>query len=154
MNKAMDFAQKGTPLEILSVTHTENVENYIFVEAFRKNSILAAISGLNCFLSKIDILSLNEMPKIYESSMIAQQNMPKSKSWVRIKGGMYDKDLAIIEKVISEDKIYVKLIPRIGTTKNGNSKQPFSRAPQRAFNSTLFSESQKVKPVGFNKVFW
>ena len=68
INKAMDFAKHGRPLEILSATYTENVENFIFVEAFRKNSVIEAISGLNFFLNKIDILSLNEMPKIYETN--------------------------------------------------------------------------------------
>ena len=43
INKAMVYAEKGTPLEILSATFTENVENYIFVEAYRKNSVIEAI---------------------------------------------------------------------------------------------------------------
>ena len=35
MNKAIDFAKKGKPLSILSVTCTETVEGYIYVEAFK-----------------------------------------------------------------------------------------------------------------------
>lgn len=50
INKAMDFAERGIPLEILSATYTENVENYVFVEAYRKNSVVEAIQGLNFFL--------------------------------------------------------------------------------------------------------
>lgn len=67
MNKAMDYARKGKHLEILSATCSDNVENYIFVEAYRKNSVADAISGLNFCLNKIELLSLNEMTKIYES---------------------------------------------------------------------------------------
>jgi hypothetical protein len=68
MNKSIAFAKAGTPLEILSATFVENVENYIFIEAFRKNSVLEAISGLNFCYTKVEILSLNEMTKIYEIS--------------------------------------------------------------------------------------
>lgn len=43
-------------------------------------------------------------------------------SWIRIKGGLYDKDLAIVEKIISDEKICCKLIPRIDPNpkKNGS----------------------------------
>lgn len=40
MNKSIDFATRGIPLEILSATATDNVENYIYVEAFKKNSVV------------------------------------------------------------------------------------------------------------------
>lgn len=66
LNKSVDFASKGKPLEILSATCADNVENYIFVEAFRKNSVMDAISGLNFCLNKVEMLSLNEMTKLYE----------------------------------------------------------------------------------------
>jgi len=54
-------------LEILSATYVDNIENYIFIEAYRKNSILEAIAGLNFFFSRVEILSLNEMPKVYDN---------------------------------------------------------------------------------------
>lgn len=66
LNKSIDYARRNTPLEILSATASDNVDNYIFVEAYRKNSVVQAISNLNFCLGKIEMLSLNEMPKIYE----------------------------------------------------------------------------------------
>jgi len=42
-NKSVDFAKRGKPLEILSVTCCDNVEQYIFIEAFRKNCVIDAI---------------------------------------------------------------------------------------------------------------
>jgi hypothetical protein len=36
-------------------------------------------------------------------------------TWVKIKGGVYDNDIGIIDKIIGDDKIRVKLIPRINT---------------------------------------
>lgn len=61
--------------------------------------------------------------------------MPKAKSWTRIKGGIYDKDLAFVEKVLGEDKIWVKLIPRLDLSgyKNGQGKF-MKRPPARPFN--------------------
>jgi len=67
MNKSVHFAQLGKPLEILSATCADNVENYIFVEAFRKNSVLEAVQGLNFVLNKVEMLSLDEMTKLYEN---------------------------------------------------------------------------------------
>ena len=39
MNKSIDYAKHGTPLEILSATAADNIDNYIFIEAYRKNSV-------------------------------------------------------------------------------------------------------------------
>jgi hypothetical protein len=36
MNKSIDFASKGKPLAILSATCSENVEGFIYVEAFKE----------------------------------------------------------------------------------------------------------------------
>ena len=72
---------------------------------------------MNFFLSKIDILSLNEMTKIYECNNQNQRSLPKTGSWVRLTGGLYEKDLALVEKIVGDDKIYLKLIPRIENTK-------------------------------------
>jgi transcription elongation factor SPT5 len=112
LNKSVDFAKRDRPLEILSATCADNVEGYIFVEAFRKNCVVEAIQGLNFCLGRIEILSLNEMTKIYESPS-SKQKLPNEKEWVRIKSGLYDKDLGIVEKIISDDKVWVKLIPRV-----------------------------------------
>lgn len=89
VNKAADFAANQKPLEILSATYTENVQDYIFVEAFRKNSVVEAIAGLSCFLHKIQLLSLEEMTKIYETNSTAKV-LPKPGTWIRIKNGLYD----------------------------------------------------------------
>lgn len=116
INKSIDFQMRGKPLEILSATCVDNVENYIFVEAFRKNSVIEALSGLNFWggsINKIEILSLNEMTKVYETLKSNQIEIPEVQKWVRIKGGLYDKDLAVVEKIISDDKICCKIIPRI-----------------------------------------
>jgi len=44
----------------------ENLENFIFVEAYKIESVREAISGLSFCYQKIDHVPLNEMTKIYE----------------------------------------------------------------------------------------
>ena len=66
MNKIIDFASKGKPFSILSATYAENIENFIFVEAYKIESVREAIDGLSFCYMKINIVPLNEMTKIYE----------------------------------------------------------------------------------------
>lgn len=157
----MDFASRGIPLEILSATYVENVENYIFVEAFRKSSVFEALKGINIFLSKVEILSLNEMPKIYEENDYNQMKMPNSGHWVRVKSGLYDKDLAIVEKAVSDDQVVLKLIPRLEIVNSykrssGQKKKfnTFSRPPQKEFIPSMHSgELTTTRAFGLNKFF-
>ena len=114
LNKCADFARRGKPLEILSATCKENIENYIYVEAFKKNHVFEAVNGPNFCLGKIEILSLSEMTKIYETQTQNRQAVPEPRNWVRIKSGMYEKDLGVVEKIVNDEKVWIKLIPRIG----------------------------------------
>jgi len=50
----------------LSATFVENLENFIFVEAYKIESVREAIEGLSFCYMKITIMPLNEMTKIYE----------------------------------------------------------------------------------------
>jgi hypothetical protein len=52
------------------------------------------------------------MTKIYENTD-SQLVRPKQGQWVRIKNGVYALDLGIVEKIFADDRIYVKLIPRL-----------------------------------------
>ena len=66
MNKSIAYAKEGKPLAIISATYVENLENFIFVEAYKDSDVKEAIEGLNFCFMKMDILPINEMTKIYE----------------------------------------------------------------------------------------
>ena len=66
MNKQIDYAKKGLTFSIISATYLDNIENFIFVEAHKIDSVREAINGLNFCYQKIDILGEDEMTKIYE----------------------------------------------------------------------------------------
>lgn len=66
MNKSIDHAKKGKHLAILSVTCTEKVEGFIYVEAFKEIHVKEAIKGLSVVLGgKCMLVSKEEMPGIY-----------------------------------------------------------------------------------------
>ncbi len=66
INKGIIYAQKGNPLAILSVTCSENVEGFIYVEAYKETHVRSAISGLSAILGgKIQLVELGEMTGIY-----------------------------------------------------------------------------------------
>ena len=66
INKSIDFAKKGKPLSILSATWSQNVEGFIYVEAFKEIHVHEAISGLSAILGgKAVLVDFSEMPGIY-----------------------------------------------------------------------------------------
>jgi transcription elongation factor SPT5 len=66
INKSIDFARKGTPLAILSATCNENVEGYIYIEAYREPHVREAIKGLSAILGgKLSLVELAERTAIY-----------------------------------------------------------------------------------------
>lgn len=124
MKKMIHFAKIGTPLSIISATYKDNLDQYIFVEAYKIENVREAIQGLNSCFFKIDMLPLNEMTKVYENS---DNNLvrPKKGQWVRIKGTLYTEDLGYVDEYIGDDKIYVKLIPRIDPNVKKDAKFTF-----------------------------
>ena len=66
MNKMIHYAKKNAPFAILTASYVENLENFIFVEAHKIESVREAITGLNFCYQKIDHVPLSEMTKIFE----------------------------------------------------------------------------------------
>ena len=56
INKSIDFAKKGKPLAILSATATDNVEGFIYVEAFKEIHVKESIKELSVVLGSKVIL--------------------------------------------------------------------------------------------------
>lgn len=110
MNKQVYYTRNGKPLSILSAIHIPNVENCIFVEAYKLESVREAIEGLNFCYHKINQLPLEEMTKIFDNQ--TELDLPVEGQWVRIKNGMYQNDLGIIDTIPYDDKYYVKMVPR------------------------------------------
>ena len=152
INKSIDFARKGTPLAILSATCNENVEGYIYIEAYREPHVREAIKGLSAILGgKLSLVELAERTAIYQNA----QNFGdrdrihlERHQWVRINKGLYGGDLGLVEGHSRDDKVWIRLIPRVElNAKNQDQKfQRFAPKPlQKAFN-----EDEARKLLGNN----
>lgn len=136
MNKQVFCAKRGKPLAILSVTYLENLESVIFVEAYKIDHVREAIDGIaEIYGGKVAMISADEMTNIY-SGLEKQLQRPTEGEWVRIKNGLYIGDLGILDhNGAGDDRIYVKLIPRIDPAsfapKQGAKKVPRKRVFQR-----------------------
>jgi transcription elongation factor SPT5 len=56
LNKSIDFAKRGQPLSILSVTSSDSTEGYIFVEAFKETHVKEACANLHFVFSQFILL--------------------------------------------------------------------------------------------------
>lgn len=166
MMKSIDFASKGKPLAILSVTASENVEGYIYVEAYKEIHVKEAIQGLSIILGgKTLLVPQDEMNVIYRNDKLKDTEL-KQYQWVRIKTGQYNNDLGMVEK-INENKAIIRLIPRIenpskevshveknNKSKNGANdkyKNKFVRIPQKVFNPEAFKFTEIKKMPDLDK---
>lgn len=92
--------------------------------------------------------------------------LPQPISWVRIKSGIYEGDIGVVTRILNEDKVEVKLIPRVDPSGRSNvwrsgaagfaSKRASGfKLPQRAFDPRIFkATNQQQRAVDQNKTFY
>ena len=129
------------------------------MEAYKIDHVREAINGLAFCFQKIDVVPMEEMPKIFEDQD-KYLVRPEEGNWVRIKTGLYQGDCGIVEKVLKSDKIVIKLIPRLdpnfilGRKVDKSLKNSFMKFPQKEFSRDQFQgRVQTVQPNNFNKTF-
>ena len=99
MNKFMDLRWRGEPIQILSVTVSDRVEGMLYIEAFKEGNVREAIKGITgIYKSKVKQVPRNEMHQVYEMDKANKATIQKGQ-WVRIKGGLYARDLAKVLEV-------------------------------------------------------
>lgn len=152
----------NNPLSILSATTSDNVEGFIYIEAYKELHVREAIGGLSNILSgKIQMVPLEEMPQVYQIDKAITNEIQKHQL-VRIKNGLYIGDLALVEQ-IDDQKVWLRLVPRVeppvkekpedkkaNNVKADKFKSRFIRQTQRFFNPKLFPNVNKtqVKDLG------
>ncbi|RDX52442.1 transcription elongation factor Spt5 [Lentinus brumalis] len=149
MRKAIDLEYGARPLQILSAFQRDSLPGMIYVEARSAKQVSEAINGLvGVFPSRgINLVPIEEMASLLQ---IKQQELTVTPgSWVRIKRGKYQGDLAQVMDVTENgEEVGLKFIPRIDLNpkdeasldgrkrkKAGTGLSSFSmRPPQRFFN--------------------
>ncbi|KAF7321512.1 Transcription elongation factor SPT5 [Mycena kentingensis (nom. inval.)] len=152
MRKALDLKYAANPLRILSAFQRDSLPGMIYVEARSSQQVSQACNGLvGVYLSRgIQLVPIEEMASLLQIKTQEQTVTPGS--WVRIRRGTYQNDLAqVVDVTENGEFIGVKFIPRIdlnprdeGSLEGPNGKKRkksnfagaagSSRPPQRLFN--------------------
>ncbi|KAJ7925139.1 hypothetical protein B0H13DRAFT_1975218 [Mycena leptocephala] len=151
MRKAIDVEYSARPLHILSAFQRDSLQGMIYVEARSSQQVSQACTGLvGVYLSRgIQLVPIEEMASLLQ---IKKQDLTVTPgSWVRIKRGTYQGDLAqVVDITETGEYVGVKFIPRIDLNPrdDGSLEGPAgkkrkktniagsgtTRPPQRLFN--------------------
>lgn len=119
MRKFIAYQFTEEPLQIKSIVSPEGVKGYIYVEAFKQTHVKQAIDGIGSLrmgLYSQQMVPIKEMTDVLR--VVKEQSVMKSKSWVRLKRGIYKDDIAQVDYVdVAQNQVHLKLIPRIDYTR-------------------------------------
>lgn len=124
MRKFYDAETREKPLKITSALCRDHLKGFIYIEAYNKNDVIAAIDKMFHFYStKISLVPIVEMTDVLrvesKSSskfMGGQLDMNRLRPglWVRVKRGKYEGDLAqIVDVLEASESAVIKLLPRL-----------------------------------------
>ncbi|KAF9267245.1 transcription elongation factor Spt5 [Marasmius fiardii PR-910] len=158
MRKAIEVEHLARPLQILSAFERDSLPGMIYVEARSSQQVIQACNGLvGVYPSRgIQLVPIEEMASLLQIKK--QEATVQLHSWVRIRRGKYQGDLAQVVDVDNIEEIGVRFVPRIdlnprddgsgsGSADAKKRKKAVAgaagtlRPPQRLFN---FEEVVKV----------
>ncbi|KAI0062514.1 transcription elongation factor Spt5 [Artomyces pyxidatus] len=148
MRKAIDLEYSTRPLSILSAFQRDSLAGIIYVEARSQKQVSEACNGLvGVYPSRgINLVPIEEMASLL---LIKKQDLTVAPgSWVRMKRGKYQGDLAQVMDITENgEEVGLKFIPRIDLNpkdevapdgkkrkKTGLAMSTGIRPPQRFFN--------------------
>lgn len=148
MNKYFALKNTKDEINIFSASALDKFPGYIFVEAHRDFHVKEAIKGLKILnISKVQPIQVKEATQVFSPDASKTPTVVAGQ-FARVKKGLYEGDLALIDEVISSTKrLKVKLVPRLvsdgkqaqivdelqRTDKDGKIKDPVLRPPKRLF---------------------
>jgi transcription elongation factor SPT5 len=150
MRKAIDLEYSNRPLQILSAFQRDSLPGMIYIEARSAKQVNEACNGLvGIYPSRgVALVPIEEMASLLQ---IKKQDLTVTPgSWVRIKRGKYQGDLAQVMDITENgEEVGLKFIPRIDlnpkddATAEGKKRKKLGlgggsatslRPPQRFFN--------------------
>ncbi|XP_071104525.1 transcription elongation factor SPT5-like [Haliotis cracherodii] len=136
MRKFIAYQFTDEPLQIKSVIAKEGLKGYIYIEAYKQTHVKQAIEGvgnLRIGLWQQQMVPIKEMTDVMK--VVKETTNLKSKSWVRLKRGVFKDDLAQVDYVEpSQNVVHLKLIPRIDFSK-----------PRGVFRTSASQEAERNK---------
>lgn len=153
MVKSLDLQYSEKPLSIYSAFQRDSLPGFIYVEAKNRSAVETACQGLvGVYMSRgVNLVPIDEMTALLK---LTKKRVELTEgSWVRIKRGRYQGDLAqVLDVTENGEEVGLKFVPRIDMTKE-DSTDPSkkrkktmtgtltSRPPQKMFQ---FEEVSKV----------
>lgn len=120
----------GKP-QLLSVICKEDLKGYVYVEAFTKQSVLEALEDVKSAVkSRITLLPIPEMIDVFSDTV---PNLEEGK-FARVRSGRYKDDLVQILEAPNAELARVRMVPRIGDTKELFDPAKYSCAKSRGYH--------------------
>lgn len=156
LKKSLSLQRSKMPLQIFSAFQRDNFSGYIYIEARKQAAVIQALKGLvNVYTQNMILVPIKEYPDLLRVNKSKEQELTPG-TYVRIKRGKYQGDLAVVEN-LSESGLEarLKIVPRLDY---GKAAQLFAQAnmdskrKRPAYNSAknrppprLFSENDAIQ---------
>lgn len=153
LKKKINLQYTKMPLEIYSAFQRNTFTGYIYIEARKQAAVLAALKGFtNVYPRNMVLVPIKEYPDMFRVNKTKDNELTPG-TYVRIKRGKYQGDLAIVEN-LSENGLEarLKVVPRLDYGKSKildssgdgkrkrNSNTAAGRPPPRLFSSSEASQ--------------
>uniref|UniRef100_A0A0N5AR43 Transcription elongation factor SPT5 n=1 Tax=Syphacia muris TaxID=451379 RepID=A0A0N5AR43_9BILA len=151
MRKILSYEHGENPLQIKSVLVKEGLKGLIYIEAFKRAHVVAAIEGMSALnannITMVPIKEMCDTLKVVKSTPTLRNGM-----YVRMKKTMYKDDLAQVDLAdVAHNRVYLKLVPRIDyTRKRGALREPDSstfKKNKRRPQARLF-DVERIREIG------
>lgn len=154
MKKKVNLQYTKMPLEIFSAFQRDTFTGYVYIEARKQAAVMHALKGFtNVYPRNMVLVPIKEYPDMFRVNKSKEQELTPG-TYVRIKRGKYQGDLAIVEN-LSENGLEarLKVVPRLDYGKSnvldtaavgGDAKRKrtttTNRPPPRLFSSSEASQ--------------
>ncbi|ESP00239.1 hypothetical protein LOTGIDRAFT_225963 [Lottia gigantea] len=153
MRKFITYQFTDEPLQIKSIVAKEGLKGYIYIEAYKQTHVKQAIEGVGSLrmgLWQQQMVPIKEMTDVMK--VVKQTTQLKTRSWVRLKRGVFKDDLAQVDYMEpSQNIVHLKMIPRIDYSKPRgalkNHSNPEKRKKGRRPAQKLF-DVDAIKSIG------
>ena len=131
MRKYLMNEYNENPLVIQSAIYRENLKGYVYIESFKQAHVQHALDKVTgVYASKITLVPIKEMVDVMNISK--KESNLKVGSWVRVKRGKYQNDLAqVVDLIDSNEIVRIKIVPRIDFNATKSSEQQLTAKEKR-----------------------
>ncbi|KAI9882907.1 MAG: hypothetical protein M1823_005346 [Watsoniomyces obsoletus] len=149
MKRAEEYARSGQTFPITGAFERRGMmEGYVYIEAKRQGDVLTALEGISNVYARstIVLVPIKEMPDLLRTK---KSKTVKDGDYVRIKRGVYQGDLAIVDEVEDSGlEYFVRLVPRLnyGLDEDLNAPTPAAPPPGSAAAAAMAGKRKRLGP--------